>query len=55
MSEDRMAMVISNECDAEKRTENSQAYIRLCPVYGETELVDVNGLPEDKKRTSLVI
>lgn len=44
LSENRMGMIISNECDAEKRTENSQAYIRLCPVYKESELLQINGL-----------
>jgi len=42
-----MAMVLSNECDCEHRTENSQAYIRLCRVMPETTLFSENAVPKE--------
>lgn len=35
------AMILSNECDAELREKNHQAYIRYCPVYRESLLFDL--------------
>jgi len=37
-SEDHFVMTLSNECDAELREKNHQAYIRYCPVYRESTL-----------------
>jgi hypothetical protein len=35
--------VLSNECDAEMREKNHQAYIRYCPVYREALLFSLLG------------
>lgn len=46
-SDPQMAMVLSTECDSEKR-DNAQAYIRLCPVFTEEELLDEMEVPAEK-------
>lgn len=43
-----MAMVLSNECDCEHRTENAQAYIRLCRVVSEADLLSENDLAKEQ-------
>ena len=43
-----MAMVLSNECDCEHRTDNSQAYIRLCRVVTEADLLSENDVPKEQ-------
>jgi len=44
----REALVLSNECDTENREDSAQAYIRLCPVYNEDELLALDVVPKDK-------
>lgn len=43
ISEEHHIMVLSNECDAEMREKNHQAYIRYCPVYRESLLFSLLG------------
>jgi hypothetical protein len=47
-SQPSSAMIVSAECDCEKRNEGSeQAYIRLCPIFSQLELL--NETPADRK------
>lgn len=48
------SMVLSNECDAEYRKNNYQAYLRLCPVFRETELFELEpGLASPDRKGNL--
>ncbi len=52
ISEKMMAMVLSSECDTEYRTENSQSFIRLCPIFMENQLIIEQDLKEGTEKLS---
>ncbi len=48
VSNPQLGMILSNECDCEQRTEGSQSFVRICPVFFESQLIKELEISKEK-------